>query len=932
MVPGTGVINCKMKEVMKKITYLLIAAMTLVSVASCVKEQLETFGPDAAFGKEITVSLAPGTRTDLLEGKTVWAEGDQLWVSNGAGVDTINVPESAFGLSEFSFKTVNATPTETNQNVFVVYPLAAASKIAEEKVVVKVPDVQDGTFAAANICAGQSKEGVVALHNVTGILKVNTPAEIAAPLYQLVFSAAGSSPLAGECTVDLSGETPAVTVSGGVPSVIVQAGGFEGPFYAAVIPGTYEAGFKMTAATVDFEHASETKVTTVANTVGINEIVDLGVIGENLQSLSGEGTEASPWLIESLGHLIAISTAVDNGEESETFAGKYFKVANDIDGVSTSIGTKTHPFCGNLDGNGKTITLNIVAASDCAGLFGSLSNGADIHDLTLAGSVVSSAQYVGALVGYMEGKADLDSAAIHNVVNRAMVKGYRHVGGIAGRTSYTVLTDCVNESAVEGNVNVGGIVGHAATSRLSECSNKSIVRGTASNGGFFYMTYNSSSKLTYGNRGSDIYGTGGIAGAAQNTFIADCVNEANVEGLNKVGGILGTLFWSSMNACTNKGAVSASAESSLVGGILGYSHCAQLLTNSENQGSVSGVGVVGGIVGYATGTYYGHASAQKFTVIGCTNKGEITASAGVVGGICGVQVASQNPSIANVTDCVNEGKVSTEGYKAGGITAVIADCTGWGSIEINRCVNNGNVEAKIWVGGIVAYLASAQDYWKPSTSQNLGVATTKWHVYNCVNNGTVIGTRSDKDGGEVAGGIAGFSFSTSGSNANNLGLFVSNCLNTGDVLYRDNTHKGVYCGGIVGRFLRGRIYNVCNTGRVGPETGEPAEGSDARMGAIIGSYEDNNTRYLALQEAYYLQGTCGQDMGTASQKALNEANILNVASFDAEGTLSAEVNYNGAAYIDVLEALNAWVTKSGVWNPETGSGWYPWAAGPAFDI
>ena len=100
MVTGTGVINCKMKKAMKKITYLLIAAITLVCVASCVKDQFETVGPDSAIGTEIVVSLAPGTRTDLLEGKTVWAEGDQLWVSNGAGVDTIDVPETAFGLNQ----------------------------------------------------------------------------------------------------------------------------------------------------------------------------------------------------------------------------------------------------------------------------------------------------------------------------------------------------------------------------------------------------------------------------------------------------------------------------------------------------------------------------------------------------------------------------------------------------------------------------------------------------------------------------------------------------------------------------------------------------------------------------------------------------------------------------------------------------------------
>ena len=150
-------------------------------------------------------------------------------------------------------------------------------------------------------------------------------------------------------------------------------------------------------------------------------------------------------------------------------------------------------------------------------------------------------------------------------------------------------------------------------------------------------------------------------------------------------------------------------------------------------------------------------------------------------------------------------------------------------------------------------------------------------------------------------------------------------------MYRDNAHKKVYCGGIVGNYLRGRIYNICNIGRVGPESGTPAEGSGICMGALIGNYNDNDTRYLALQEAYYLQGTCEQAMGTSSKTEANTDNILNIASFDADGQLSDEVTYNGASYMDCVEALNAWVTKNGVWDPEKGSGFYPWIKGPAFD-
>ena len=917
-----------MKKAMKKITYLLIAAMSLVTVASCVKELTPEPLPAVGSDQEFTVALPAATRTALVEGKTVWAKGDSLWVSNGSASEAIVVPKEAWGQKEFTFVAKNVYITEENPKLYVVYPYTAAAGVTEGKIKVTIPSAQDGEFATANIAAAIAEAYTIALKNVTAVMKITIPEDTEAPIYSLAFSTANGNPLTGVCAVDFSGATPAVTPLSASNGATIQVDALAKDFYLSVIPGTFDAGFTVTAATTDFQHAAETKATTVSNTLSVNDLVDLGAIGRNLQSLNGEGTEANPWLIESLGHLIAIGSAVDEGKD---FKDMYFKVATDIDGVSTPIGSDTHPFCGGFDGNGKTIALNMTGSSSNLGLFSAISNGAKISNLILAGAVSSTGENVGALVGTIVAAKDLPVAEVQGVVNRATVKGSKAVGGIAGYSNYASIIGCSNEGSVEGGTRVGGISGFAYVSEITNCTNKSNVTGTSDAGGFFYMTYNSGGKLTYGNRGSGINGTGGIAGAVQNSTLKGCSNEGLVSGLNKVGGVLGTLFWSHMDECSNSGAVTATSATSLVGGLLGYSHCAYDLTKSTNMGSVNGVSVVGGIVGYATGTYYGHSSAMSFKISGCTNKGKITASEGIVGGICGVQVNSQNPSQASVYDCVNEGEIYTEGYKAGGITAVMACCTGWSEFQINRCVNNGTVSAKKWVGGITAYLASAQDYWKPDLAQTLGNAKNKWNIYNCINNGTILGYGSETDDGEFVGGIVGYNFSTAGAEKSNLGLFISNCLNTGSVLYRDNAHKKVYCGGIVGNYLRGRIYNICNIGRVGPESGTPAEGSGICMGALIGNYNDNDTRYLALQEAYYLQGTCEQAMGTSSKTEANTDNILNIASFDADGQLSDEVTYNGASYMDCVEALNAWVTKNGVWDPEKGSGFYPWIKGPAFD-
>ena len=60
---------------MKKINYLLIAAIASLTVASCQKEQAEQFTPAGqGAGQEFTVSLPEVTKTALVEGKTVWAK------------------------------------------------------------------------------------------------------------------------------------------------------------------------------------------------------------------------------------------------------------------------------------------------------------------------------------------------------------------------------------------------------------------------------------------------------------------------------------------------------------------------------------------------------------------------------------------------------------------------------------------------------------------------------------------------------------------------------------------------------------------------------------------------------------------------------------------------------------------------------------------
>lgn len=157
-----------------------------------------------------------------------------------------------------------------------------------------------------------------------------------------------------------------------------------------------------------------------------------------------------------------------------------YTLTSDIDLNSCSgqsaIGTAENPFTGTFDGDGHAVKgLNITAADSTgtvAGLFGKI-DGATVKNLTVEGSVNTTATYVGGIVAY-----SVNSSSILNCTNRAAVangaakdSAYENngTGGVVGRvlaegassTVYnTVLIEnCRNEGTVNGNFEVGGVIG-----------------------------------------------------------------------------------------------------------------------------------------------------------------------------------------------------------------------------------------------------------------------------------------------------------------------------------------------------------------------------------------------------------------------------------------------------------------------------------------
>lgn len=203
-----------------------------------------------------------------------------------------------------------------------------------------------------------------------------------------------------------------------------------------------------------------------------------------------------------------------------------------------------------------------------------------------------------------------------HTISNLSVTGKQSTRGLF-RTNEGTIRDLHVSGNLTGETTVGGICGNnSAGGRIENCSFSGTVTGS-----------------TY---------VGGICGMNQGEVIR-CVNRSAVRGFSFVGGICGYAYNSSgkecrISNCINYGAVDGLAS---VGGICGYNGNYILVTDSYNEGRITGEnGQIGGVVGY-----------NVSEVVNCYNKAAVNSANGTeIGGICGNNQGS-------ITACYNTGLV-----------------------------------------------------------------------------------------------------------------------------------------------------------------------------------------------------------------------------------------------------------------------------------
>jgi hypothetical protein len=156
-----------------------------------------------------------------------------------------------------------------------------------------------------------------------------------------------------------------------------------------------------------------------------------------------------------------------------SYAGKVFRLAQDIDCEGISVGTDEHPFSGTFDGDGHTLTLNVGSEynpSDISKAPFYRVSGATFRHLHTAGKVCSSAKFTGGIISQ-----------------------------IIGGSGVTRLYDCHSSmtiySTISGDASNGGLVGMATSGEqlvIERCSFTGNLhsRGSATNcGGFIGYSY-----------------------------------------------------------------------------------------------------------------------------------------------------------------------------------------------------------------------------------------------------------------------------------------------------------------------------------------------------------------------------------------------------------------------------------------------------------
>lgn len=349
--------------------------------------------------------------------------------------------------------------------------------------------------------------------------------------------------------------------------------------------GTF-LGWSKTPDTTELDYefdASKGTLTPAEISVDKGETVTLYAVW---QTIWDTDKKDGAYLIKTENDLKALQTQVN--DKGFDYTGKWFRLWDNITltGNWTPIGKYRAEFCGNLDGNQKSISgLNVNSDAQHAGLFGKVGK-ITVHSLTLRDGAVICTNGATSWCGGLAGSGSLLLNDVHIVNMTISGDGIGGTGGILGGGSAS-MTSCSNTGGSVSGRYAGGLVG----------------RGNSNGTDFTFTDCNNSAAVTGRNY------AGGMSGSdrSEDMKFTNCSNAGSISSGGPANGIAAN---GTFDTCINMGAINSSQ-----GRASGIADYAKNITQCGNMGTVSG--------GIATGI-----ARHALRIEKCYNTGRVSATAG----------------------------------------------------------------------------------------------------------------------------------------------------------------------------------------------------------------------------------------------------------------------------------------------------------------
>lgn len=207
------------------------------------------------------------------------------------------------------------------------------------------------------------------------------------------------------------------------------------------------------------------------------------------------GKDGDVYQIGNIGQLVWFAASVNAGN-TEAQAVLTTDIAQG-EAKYTPIGSAANPYKGVFKGDFHTVTLAMESENDYQGLFGVLTGGAEIYNLTTAGSVKGKS-FVGGIAGGTNGGGDVK---FYNCGNEATVEATNANGGgilgvDMGSAAKITMKNCYNAGAISGPKENGGLSGWAGDQPyITNCYNSA---GVENGDSFIRCNGNQNFNNTYG--------------------------------------------------------------------------------------------------------------------------------------------------------------------------------------------------------------------------------------------------------------------------------------------------------------------------------------------------------------------------------------------------------------------------------------------------